>query len=349
MEDQEFINRKADHIRLALSAESEAQGLSMLDRVELTHDSLPDFNLSDVEIRSSFFGEPLHSPFFIAGMTAGHDDAEALNDRLARYAAEREWVFGVGSQRRDIDSQYQDSFTLGLKKRYPTLKLVANLGISQLIELSSKGSILKLLSLVDRMQANALAIHLNPLQEAIQKEGTPNFKGALDALESLKQELTIPLILKETGSGVSVPFLKRVKALDFNAIDVSGLGGTHWGRIEGFRAPADSITGQLGETFKSWGVSTVHSILNSVEVLEDTQTEIWASGGIRTGLDAAKCFAMGAQRAGFARPALEAALKGDKELEQWMQTKEEELKVALFCTNSRNLTELNVSKIEGNL
>ena len=347
MEDQEFINRKADHIRFALNEENDAQGLSMLDRVELTHDSLPDFNFDEVEIRSHFFGEPIHTPFFIAGMTAGHQDAERLNDRLAMFAAKHDWIFGVGSQRRDIDSSYEDAFVLDLKKRYPTLKLIANLGITQLIELDQKKNISKLLDLTERMKANALAIHLNPLQEAIQVEGTPHFKGSLLALENLRESLKIPLVLKETGSGVSTAFLKRVKHLDFSAIDVSGLGGTHWGRIEGARAPEGSIAAELGETFKAWGVSTVHSILNSVEVLEDTETEIWASGGIRTGLDAAKCFALGAQRAGFARPALEAAMQSDETLEQWMKTKEMELKTALFCTHPRTLADLNVGKIEG--
>lgn len=349
MQEQEFINRKADHIRLSLAAESEAQGLSMLDRVELAHDSLPDFNFDDVEMRSNFFGETLPTPFFVAGMTAGHADADLINDRLAKFSAERGWVFGVGSQRREVDSEYQDSSILNLKKKYPSLKLISNLGISQLIELDQRKNLFKIVHLLEESQASALAIHLNPLQEAIQLEGTPNFKGSLHALENLRSILRLPLILKETGSGMSIAFLKRVKHLDLAAVDVSGLGGTHWGRIEGFRAAPGSPKSALGETFKNWGVSTAHSILNAVEVLEDTQTEIWASGGVRTGLDAAKCFALGAQRAGFARPALQAALEGEAELQNWMKARELELKTALFCTNSKSVSELNLAKVEGNL
>ena len=135
-----------------------------------------------------------------------------------------------------------------------------------------------------------------------------------------------------------------MRELKIAAIDVSGLGGTHWGRIEGMRATTEGIQRTLGETFKNWGVSTVESVMNAKEVLPPT-TEIWASGGVRSGLDAAKLIALGAKRVGFAKPALQAALQGEAALDLWMRTREQELKVALFCTNSAKLCELDESKI----
>ncbi len=341
MKDQSFISRKADHIRVALLPESEARGLHAFDEVTLIHDSLPDLNLSDVDISSTAFGSPIATPFFVAGMTAGHSDAELINQRLAQCAARRGWVFGVGSQRRELDTSYEDSSLQSLKKMNPELKLVSNLGIAQLIELNDSNQWEKLIRLLENSQADALAIHLNPIQEAVQLEGTPNFKGAYLALEVLCEKINLPIVLKETGSGMSSEFLSRVSRLKIAGVDVSGLGGTHWGRVEGLRAPENSKAARLGETFKHWGVSTVDSILNAKSAFDGTPKQIWASGGVRTGLDAAKCVAIGASRVGFAKPALEAALKGEAEILNWMDTIETELRIALFCTNSKNISELN--------
>ncbi len=337
MKDPTFISRKIDHLRHALRSESEAKERSELEGVRLIHDSLPDLNLADIQIGS---------PFFIAGMTAGHADAEMINDRLAKASSIKGWVFGLGSQRREIDTMTPDHFAQTLKKRYPSLKLISNLGISQLVELDEAGSFGKLSDLLEATQAQMIAIHLNPLQEAIQTEGTPKFKGSLRALENLKSKIKIPFILKETGSGMSSVFLKRIHPLEPFAVDVSGLGGTHWGRVEGFRAEPKSLSARLGETFKDWGVGTISSVINAAQVFNGTKTEVWASGGIRSGLDAAKCIALGAKRVGFAKPALEAALTSEAEVVSWMSACEAELKIALFCTGSATIDDLNKSKVE---
>lgn len=342
---QQFIDRKRDHLRLSLLNEVEATESSDLHRVELIHDSLPDLNLSDISIESSLLDQPIATPFFVAGMTAGHADAASLNDCLAEVAASRGWLMGLGSQRRELNADFNDESVKTLCTRFPKLKLIANLGITQLLELHQKNELLKFLSLVDRSQVVLIAIHLNPVQEAIQAEGTPNFKGALAALTALTALSPIPVIVKETGSGMSEATLQKFKNLRLFAVDVSGLGGTHWGRIEGKRAAADSQTARLGETFKNWGVSTVQSVKNAKKILNPS-TEVWASGGVRSGLDAAKLLALGAKRVGFAKPALQAALLGPESLNRWMNTVEQELKVAMFCSNTASLDQLDHSKLK---
>jgi isopentenyl-diphosphate delta-isomerase len=330
MSDPTFVQRKRDHLRIALLDESEARESALFDRVTLIHDSMPDLNLRKIQTGS---------PFVITGMTAGHDGAIELNRILANAASQKNWWFGVGSQRRELEADYQDQSLRNLKREFPDLNLISNIGIAQLIQYS-KSSFNPLLELLDQSSANAIAIHLNPLQEAIQQEGTVDFCGGLDALEKFCSQVKVPVILKETGSGMGIPFLMRIRGLPLKAVDVSGLGGTHWGRIEGFRAEVGTRSALLGQDFQNWGVSTIDSILNAGSALRDTTIEIWASGGVRSGLDAAKCIALGASRVGFARPALQAAMQGEAELLAWMDSINEGLKVSMFCTNSATMDRL---------
>ncbi|NDF14041.1 type 2 isopentenyl-diphosphate Delta-isomerase [bacterium] len=255
--------------------------------------------------------------------------------------------FGVGSQRRELERSFEDLPLRELRRRHPSLPLISNLGVSQLASVSRNKDWNRLRALLEETGASSLAIHLNPLQEAIQTEGTPQFKGALLALEECIEQLSLPLILKETGSGMSRRFLDRIARLPLHAVDVSGLGGTHWGRIEGMRAAEGEFAARYGRTFKHWGIPTPDSIVNARNAFFGRPVRVWASGGIRSGLDAAKCLALGASAVGFARPALEAAIEGEKALHHWMEVVEGELRIAMFCTNSGTLRELDASKIEG--
>jgi isopentenyl-diphosphate delta-isomerase len=340
MTDSGFIHRKADHLRIALLPESRASLGTGLERIRLEHDSLPDLDLESIDLRTEVFGVGIATPFFIAGMTAGHPGADEVNERLARHATKRGWVFGVGSQRREIDTPYRDSVIHGLRERHPELVLVSNLGIAQLIEVARQKKWPALREMLARSGARALAIHLNPVQECVQVEGTPRFRGSLQSLTELCSEIDLPVLLKETGSGMSRSFLERVRNLRVHALDVSGLGGTHWGRVEGLRAGDESMERTLGQTFGDWGIPTAESILNAVDVFAGEGPVIWASGGLRNGLDAAKCLALGANRAGFAGAALRVAMDGDGPLEKWMMTVEQELRIALFCTQSATVREL---------
>jgi isopentenyl-diphosphate Delta-isomerase len=344
--DQQFIQRKEDHLHYSLSPESQTVLHSGWDAFALIHDSLPDLDLAEVSIQSSFLNTILETPFFVPGMTAGHENATLINDRIANMASERGWLMGVGSQRRELDSDYQDYALQKLITRFPKLKIISNLGLSQLIELHREDSFSKLQRLIENTGATLIAIHLNPLQEAVQAEGTPQFKGGMEALQAWVKVSPVPVVVKETGSGMSHSTLRRLRELNLFAVDVSGMGGTHWGRVEGLRAKKNSASSRFGKTFENWGISTTESLIAASTVFAGTNTEIWASGGMRTGLDAAKAIALGATRVGFAQPVLAAALKSKLALSEWSHQTEQELKIAMFCTNSASLADLNKDKLK---
>lgn len=329
MKPELFESRKADHLRLALDPAMEAAGGSGFDRIQLPHEALPELNFADVDLSTKVFGYAAASPFFVSSMTAGHQNGEALNLTLARVASARRWPMGLGSQRRELTDPEAKNEWKRLRRLAPNGFFLSNLGLSQLILTKPA----KVLELVTALEAGALIIHTNPMQEALQPEGTPEFKGGLKALEKICKASPVPVVLKETGCGFSKETLKRVANLGLAAIDLSGYGGTHWGRIEGGRAPNASAQKIAAQTFKGWGISTSESLEAAAQV--KTKAEIWASGGIRSGLDGAKAIAMGAQKVGFAKPALEAALQGEAALTAWMERIEFELKVALFCSGMR--------------
>lgn len=339
----EFENRKQQHLHWALDSRVQAAELSALDAVTLNHEALPELNFEQVSIETPFQNKglkkyKLKTPFFISAMTAGHAQAFELNRRFAKACAKRGWIFGVGSQRRELMDQSvsMDRWSM-IRRDAADLVAIGNLGLSQLIQSKTE----QVSTLVENLDAQAFAIHLNALQEVIQPEGTPQFAGGLKAIRKLCKELKVPVILKETGCGFSAATLHKIKVLPLLAVDVSGLGGTHWGRIEGKRAEAkgDQLRSQAAVTFSDWGVNVVDSTRLARKIL-NPKTEVWASGGVRNGLDAAKLISCGATRVGFAKPALEAALKSDQDLLNWMEQIEFEFKTALFCTGSASAKQL---------
>ena len=335
-----FEQRKSQHIQLALEAKNQATGLSGFDKITLPHNALPDIDFKDISLETSILGETKPTPFYISAMTAGHKDAAHLNKVFADACRKKGWIFGVGSQRRQLSDPTAYKEWEYLKTQSKDLTLLANIGLTQLISLVMANQISTILSLVESLDAKALVIHTNPLQEVLQPEGTPDFKMSFKAIESLCSKISIPIILKETGCGFARYTLEKLKGIGLAAVDISGLGGTHWGRIEGHRCPKDSLHFKASQTFSSWGHSTVESLYYANLIQPDY--EIWASGGLRSGLDAAKSMALGASAAGFAMPALQKALLGVDFLIDWMSQIEYELKIALFC-----LGLLNVKNIKG--
>ncbi|KTD17473.1 type 2 isopentenyl-diphosphate Delta-isomerase [Legionella jordanis] len=330
----QFERRKQDHIELALRDSNQASELNVLDQFSLCHEALPDLDFSDIVIASNRFGRAVEKPFFVSSMTAGHRDAVNINHNLMEACAASRWAMGVGSQRRELtDPQAAHEWSL-LRRNFPKLNLFSNLGIAQLIH----SPIEQIQRLTDALEAEALIIHCNPLQEALQPEGTPQFKGCWQALSDLTARLAIPVVIKETGCGFSTTTLQRLNDLGIAAVDVSGLGGTHWGRIEGQRAAEGSVQQKAAISFRNWGIDTVQSVKNAVSIAP--KFEIWGSGGVRHGLDAAKLFALGVSSVGFAKPMLNAALEQANAVFELMMTIEYELKVAMFCTGSRVLSEL---------
>ncbi len=328
----QFESRKQDHIRFALDPKNQAAGLSGLDSIGLWHEALPDLDFTQISLKTSVLETQILTPFLISSMTAGHTESQELNRRLAFAAQSRGWLMGVGSQRRELNDPEASSEWRAVRKDCPRAHLLANVGLTQLIKTKTQS----IQALVDNLEALALIVHTNPLQECLQPEGTPSFKGGLQALEKIARELKVPVVLKETGCGFSTQTLARLKNSGIAAVDISGFGGTHWGRIEGDRAATDKIRSQAADEFSHWGISTVDSLLLAVE--QDLPFEIWGSGGVRSGLDAAKLLAMGASLVGFAQPLLKAALAG--ELEFVMERIEFELRCAMFCTGSESINDL---------
>ncbi len=330
----QFEQRKRDHIELALMPSNQSSELNPFDQCILIHEALPDFNFEDISIASTRFKQKVSTPFIVSSMTAGHASAIDINHRLIEACSQSGWAMGVGSQRRELTDNKAAYEWEPLRKNFPKASLFSNLGIAQLIH-TPLSSIQRL---TDALQAEALIIHCNPLQESIQPEGTPQFKGCWNALATLVQKLPLPVIVKETGCGFSKSTLSRLNDIGVAAVEVSGLGGTHWGRIEGHRAVHDPIRQQTAETFKNWGIDTLQSVKNAVSITP--QFEVWGSGGVRQGLDAAKLFALGATTVGFAKPMLEAALQSPEHILTQMSAIEYELKTAMFCTGSKTLTDL---------
>lgn len=329
-----FEHRKKSHLKLSLKKESQSSVSSGFESLELIHEALPNLNFEDVSIHQEVFNQVLKTPFFVSSMTGGWEDSETFNLKLAKACQRRSWMMGVGSQRRQLEDLSQDKEWKNIRKACPDLILLGNLGLSQALNTP----VSTLMRLVDSLKAQGMIIHLNALQEAIQKEGTPQFKGGLSFLKKLVKELPVPVIVKETGCGFSESTLDRLTGLGLKAVDVSGLGGTHFGKVEGERFSPEDFRFSIGQTFSRWGVSTFQSLLYGRQKTRDY--ELWASGGIRTGLDAAKALALGAKRVGFAQPILKSLSEGEDVLDKTMERLEYELKVSLFCTGSSSLKEL---------
>lgn len=331
---EQFEQRKQDHIKLALMPENQTTELSTFDRIHLIHDALPDFNFADIKIEGMRFGSTVDKPFIVSSMTAGHRHAAHINHNLVEACAQSGWAMGVGSQRRELTDPKAAFEWTQLRHLFPKVSLYSNLGIAQLINTP----LAAIQRLTDALQADALIIHCNPLQECMQPEGTTNYKGSWQALEQLVNHLKLPVIVKETGCGFSQTTMVRLNNIGIAALDIGGLGGTHWGRIEGHRATQDPIRYQAAITFKNWGIDTATAVHQATSL--KPSFEIWGSGGVTNGLNAAKLFALGASTVGYAKPMLEAALVSTEQVLTQMLIIEYELKVAMFCTGSSILSEL---------
>ncbi len=340
-----FEQRKVDHIRLSLDEKSQAHGYSGLDDIELIHEALPCFDLQDVSLATGFKtlqGEvSLSSPLYISSMTAGHSGSIKINRTLAALSQKRQILMGVGSQRRQLQDPSAMAEWVDLRKEFPEALLLGNIGLVELIETPMD----LILKLIESIQAVGFIVHLNPLQEALQPEGKPKFSGAMEALERLKKKSPVPIIVKEVGCGMSEQTLKKLNGLGLAVIDVSGKGGTHWGRIEGFRSPVGSLKNKAGVTFSDWGMSTFKSMMNAMNV--ELQSELWASGGVRTGVDAVKLLAMGAKKVGIAQGFLKAYFGGEslQSVEAYLDQIEFEMRVAMFCTGAKNLDQLTQRRV----
>lgn len=323
-------SRKRDHLLICCEKPVEA-GDAGFEDVRLVHNALPECNMDAIETKTQFLGRTLNSPLFIAAMTGGHPDTLEVNRRLARAADRYNLGMGVGSQRAALEKpELEDSFTI-VREEAPRAFLCANLGIIQLrdhgIEWAERA--------VEMIDAQAIAIHVNSLQEAIQPEGDHNAEGCLDALRNLCDEFPLPVIVKETGSGISAGTARIIRGAGADAIDIGGYGGTSWAKIERLRAD-DSGLADLGEAFLSWGIPTVVSLCE----VRTAGGPIIATGGLRSGIDIAKAVALGASLGGMALPLLKPAMESEDALFAAVERIHRELCVAMFLTGSRTTRDL---------
>jgi isopentenyl-diphosphate delta-isomerase len=321
-------DRKAEHIRLALDASNQA-GRSFFDDYAFEHQALPEIALDDIDLSVEFLGKRIQAPLLVSCMTGGTEAAGEINRNLARAAEDRRIALGVGSQRKAIEDPLQAA-SFQVRDLAPSIPLLANLGA---VQLNYGYGIAECRAAVEMIDADALAFHLNVLQEAIQPEGDTDFSGLLPKLGEIARQLEVPVIAKEIGCGISGDTARALAEQGIRIIDTAGLGGTSWARIEARRA--DDV--EIGELFVDWGVPTPVSIQ---EVAAVQGVTVIGSGGIRSGLDAAKAIALGAHLVGTAYPLLKPATVSAEAVIERVGRIVDELRIAMLCVGTRTIDEL---------
>ena len=326
-------NRKADHIRINLEEDVRSGLTTGLERYFFNHRALPELNLEEVDLSLTLLGRRLQAPLLISSMTGGTAEATAINHILAQAAQQARIAMGLGSQRAAIENP-ELAATFQVRKVAPDILLFANLGA---VQLNYGYGLEHCQRAVDMIEADALILHLNPLQEAVQPEGETRFAGLLKKIEVVCRALPVPVIAKEVGWGIAEADARRLAEAGVAAIDVAGAGGTSWSQVEKHRA-RDENQFNLAAAFTDWGIPTAESILNVRRVAPELL--VFASGGLRNGVDVAKCLALGASLGGIATPFLKAATHS---LEKTIETSAgicRELQVCMFAAGAGSLEEL---------
>ncbi|WP_129598632.1 type 2 isopentenyl-diphosphate Delta-isomerase [Methanohalophilus profundi] len=329
-------SRKLEHMQLCAQqqVESRKAGPGFKD-VKLVPRALPEMDMDSVDISTSFLGKKMDAPFMIASITGGHPDTTPVNAALAEAAEETGIGIGVGSQRAAIEDTVQEESFSVVRDKAPNAFVYGNIGAAQVKEYGIEGAE----KLVEMLDADALAVHLNFLQEAIQPEGDRDATGCINAIEEICS-IDVPIIVKETGAGISREDALHLKEAGVAAIDVGGAGGTSWAGVEVYRAKqrGDRISGHLGELFWDFGIPTIPSLIECRVSLP-----LIATGGVRTGLDIAKSLALGANMASAALPFVAPALKEGDSVKQRLELMFEELKVAMFLCGCPDIESLRTS------
>jgi isopentenyl-diphosphate delta-isomerase len=331
--------RKADHLRVCLEEDVQFRETSNgLENYRFRHCCLPELDRAEIDISTPFLNKKLNAPILISSMTGGTELAKLINYRLAAIAQEYRLAMGVGSQRVAIE-QPEVSDTFAIRAIAPDALLFANLGA---VQLNYRYGIEECLKAVDLLEADALILHLNVLQEAVQTKGDTNFHGLLDKIAIVCEKLPVPVIAKEVGNGISAPMAEKLIAAGVSAIDVAGAGGTSWAKVESERA-RDAKQRRLGATFADWGIPTADCI-TQIRAVAPTIPLI-ASGGLRNGLDIATTIALGADLAGLALPFLQAANESEDALHTLVDILQAEITTVLLCTGQATLAQLQRSDV----
>lgn len=335
----DMLRRKTEHLNVVLAKNvSTAKGTGF-DAIHFEHVALPELNLDQIDLSTTFLGKKMQAPLVISSMTGGPEKAALINENLARAAGQLGIAFAVGSQRIAVEGGGQAGFSRALKDYVGDMPLLSNFGAAQL---ASPDGVETARRVVDMIGADALIIHLNPLQEAVQHGGDRNWSGLLSRLEQLARASHVPVIVKEVGFGISAPVAKQLWNAGVRIIDVAGAGGTSWAAVEAGRAPNERLRA-IAETFREWGIPTARALAEARKACPEAT--IIASGGIKSGLDAAKAIRLGADLAGQAAGVLRAALDSVDAVVNHFEDRIEELRIACFCTGSPTLKHLRSAAI----
>ncbi len=316
--------RKSDHVRINLEQNVRSGLTNGLERFQLIHEALPELDLEAVDTSVNLFGKQLAAPILISSMTGGTEQTREINRRLAKAAQECKVAMGVGSQRAALEDTRQVPSYAITRQVAPDILLFANLGA---VQLNYGYGIDDCRRAVAMLQADALILHLNPLQEAVQAGGDTNFAGLARKIKEISAKLEVPVIVKEVGWGISERSAKILADCVVSVIDVAGAGGTSWSQVEMHRAP-DEFSHQLAASFVDWGISTAESIINVKKSVPNMT--IFASGGLRDGLDITKCIALGAALGGMAGPFLKAAAFSEEKVVEMIKLTTQQIKVSMF-------------------
>jgi isopentenyl-diphosphate delta-isomerase len=336
-----IAGRKSDHLRINLEEDVAAKGVTAgWERYRLVHRALPELDLDKVSLETVFLGRRLGAPLLFSCMTGGTGDAQRINRTLARAAQRARVAMGLGSCR--ILLEHPEVLpTFAVRDLCPDVPVLANLGAVQLNLGVGAAACRRIVELVE---ADALVLHLNPLQEAIQPEGDTGFSGLLGRIERLAGELEVPVIVKEVGWGIAPDLVVALFDAGVAAVDVAGAGGTSWSEVERHRI-ADPVRARVAGAFAGWGIPTAEAIRLARRAAP--KGTLVASGGVRGGLDAALALALGADLVGMAGPMLRAAARGDETLDSAVREIIETLRIAMFCSGAAHPGELRHSRVSG--
>ncbi|MRR31103.1 type 2 isopentenyl-diphosphate Delta-isomerase [bacterium] len=339
MDDPQALgNRKSEHIRINLEEDVLSGITTGLETLHFVNQALPEFDLADVDTSISLFGKKLSAPLLISSMTGGTLEAERINLHLAETAREKSIALGLGSQRTAIEDSAAAK-TFQVRRVAPNILLFANLGA---VQLNYGYDISHCQRVVDMVEADGLFLHLNALQEALQPEGDTRFRGLLNKIEQICKKLPVPVIAKEVGWGISGPTARRLVEVGVAAIDVAGAGGTSWSQVEMHRLK-DPRRAAIAAAFRDWGIPTAEAIRQVHQSVPDTP--IFASGGLRSGVDAAKSLALGASLAGIAGPFLKAASRSHEASSALADDILSELRICMFACGADNLSRLRETQL----
>jgi isopentenyl-diphosphate delta-isomerase len=335
---KETRKRKADHIRISLDHDVQAREITTgFEDVRFVHKALPEIDKNEIDLSTMVFGHKFVAPLIVGAITGGTPEATKINASIAEAVEELGLGMGVGSQRAAIeDKRLEKSFRI-VRKKAPKAFLIANMGGVQLV---NGFGLKEARRAVEMMEADAIAIHLNALQETTQPEGQTNFKGILSEIQEIAKEIGRPVIAKETGAGIAAEEARKLQAAGVKGIDVSGAGGTSFAAVEYYRSKgnSNSIYRQLGDMFWDWGIPTATSL---IEVSQTVEIPVIASGGLRTGMEMTKALALGAALTSLSQPVLKASTKGAKETKKLLRLMMEELKNVMFLVGANSVQKLH--------